>query len=97
MIKLIDGYALTSDNYCITLGIPENKIIMGKECIVMKNPTYHATIGNALQSLYRSRVRDYIRSNDETLSTALLHVEGIEKRMRELVAEPDFMKGIEND
>jgi len=90
MITLWDGWAIGSDEYQLILGKPENRNLNGRIIVEMKRATYHGTLGKALESFYNHQVRESIKENDSTLCQALVVASQIEKRIREIIREPDF-------
>lgn len=90
MITLWDGWAIDSDPYQYILGKPENRNLNGRIIVEMKHATYHGTLWKALESFYNHQVRESIKENDSTLCQALVMASQIEKRIREIIREPDF-------
>ncbi len=91
MIKLLNGYAITTDAYQYVLGKPvtyTNK--KGELENRTDNATYHPTLSSALLSHYKRMVRESIGDEVQTLQQAIDTAKQIEERIKALAQEPGF-------
>ena len=70
MITLWDGYCIDADANNYILGIPTTTVRKGEEEESMRDATYHGTLGEALRAFYRKQLRESIKKESHTLSTA---------------------------
>jgi hypothetical protein len=92
MITLWDGYCIDADANNYILGIPTTTVRKGEDEESMRDATYHGTLGEALRAFYRKQLRESIKKESHTLSTAFAEASAIEERIVSLATELDFKR-----
>lgn len=94
MIELWDGWVIDADEHQFVLGKPPEEGRKSKKIPYMFNTSYHPSISRALLQFFRIQLRESIKNNHHALSSAQQEAARIEKRIRDLLAEPDFQERV---
>ena len=87
MIRLTDGYAISVDSHCYTVGIPKkstttnNKTGETKETEIMTDAKYFATLDKALDGWWRVMRKKELAKFEGTINEALELVKKLDEKV----------------
>lgn len=87
MIRLIEGYAISVDSNCYTVGIPKKQIVTNKktgeskEVENMTDAKYFTTLDKALEGWWRMMRKKELSKFDGTINEALELVKKLDEKV----------------
>ena len=90
MIKLWEGYVICADEFQYILAKPIDRKSRGKITQRMTDPTYHATLKQAVLAFYHNQLRKHISVTECTLDQVITASGQIESRLHDMLKLPNF-------
>ena len=92
MIRLKDDWVIGADSACYMLGKAveverKNKDGTAYTATEIRDPSYHATIGQAATAFVRKIQRDLVQSNDYTIKDAVKALQGVADEVQSMLTE----------